>query len=132
MTTEKKVTAKKAEKKVVTKKVIKPGSEKLVNPDLTKYVKVVTGEGKEKVSHIDVDDLTAKELRTHTLEEVYELTSLFSAMSVNDLKKRYHSLNTGMQRMNLGNRIRAFVKEGNYSSMKEAIHDAKQAQKKAN
>lgn len=123
----KKATKVKAEGKKATK--VKAEGKKLINPDLTRYVTVVVGEGKDKISHIDIDDLVARELRTHSLEEVYRVASLFSGKSQKELRERYGSLNSGMQRMNLGNRIRSFVKEGEYKTFASAVKDAEEAKK---
>ena len=62
---------------------------------------------------VDSDDSVAKRLRGKTLDEVYEYAADIvrdddgAPVAISALKKRYGSLNEGMQRMNLGNRIRA-------------------------
>ena len=62
---------------------------------------------------VDSDDSVAKRLRGKTLDEVYEYAAGIvrdddgAPVAISALKKRYGSLNEGMQRMNLGNRIRA-------------------------
>lgn len=56
---------------------------------------------------VDSGDKTAKELRGKTLEQVYARASQVLKESVPALKSKYKHLNDGMQRMNLGNRIRA-------------------------
>ena len=56
------------------------------------------------------DDL-AVFLRGKSLEQVYELaTKVFGPG--NGLRARYGHLNPGQQRMNVGNRLRAAVKDG--------------------
>ena len=45
-----------------------------------------------------------------TLDEVYKLAAKELKESEKDLRARYRHLNPGMQRMNLGNRMRAAAK----------------------
>lgn len=62
---------------------------------------------------IDNDDRVAKVLRGATLDEVYERAAKVlqdkdgKPFTVKALKAKYAHLNSGMQRMNLGNRMRA-------------------------
>ncbi len=92
-----------------------------LKPDHTKYTKVKGNDGKTKY---DIGDTTATELRLMTLDEIYKLGAKLSGIKEKDLREKYSRLNPGMQRMNLGNRIRNFVKVGEYKSLKEAIKDA--------
>jgi hypothetical protein len=57
---------------------------------------------------IDCDDKVAKALRGQDLEAVYKTVAkaLAPDETVNSLKAKYGKLNVGMQRMNLGNRLR--------------------------
>lgn len=55
----------------------------------------------------DCGDSLARRLEGKTLEEVYTIASDELGVSQPSLKKKYEHLNAGMQRMNLGNRIRA-------------------------
>lgn len=55
---------------------------------------------------IDNDDQTAKALRDKSLDEIYSLAAKELGETQKALRERYGHLNTGMQRMNLGNRIR--------------------------
>jgi hypothetical protein len=57
---------------------------------------------------IDSDDEVAKKLRGKPIEDVYAAAAkaLAPDETVASLKKRYGHLNLGMQRMNLGNRLR--------------------------
>jgi hypothetical protein len=82
-------------------------------------------EDKEKVYSIDVlakaraaykaagrsdcGDPIAETLRGKPLEEVYALAAGPLGMTVGDLKAMYSHLNPGMQRMNLGNKLRRDV-----------------------
>ena len=59
---------------------------------------------------LDIGDATAKRLRGFTLDEVYKLAAKELKESEKDLRARYRHLNPGMQRMNLGNRMRAAAK----------------------
>jgi len=60
---------------------------------------------------IDCGDEVAKKLRGKPLKDVYEAVAkvLAPEETVNSLKKRYGHLNEGMQRMNLGNRMRGII-----------------------
>jgi hypothetical protein len=81
-------------------------AEGLVAADLSTYKvseKVRTESGRKA---IDSDDATAKELRGKTLDEVYAIAGKELGQTQKELKEKYQHLNIGMQRMNLGNRIR--------------------------
>ena len=67
----------------------------------------VTGKTSEGARFADSGDALAKRLRGKSLDEVYKMASAATGDSVAALKRRYEHLNHGMQRMNLGNRIRA-------------------------
>lgn len=58
---------------------------------------------------VDSNDEIAIKLRGKSLDEVYKLAgkALAPDFTEADLRKKYRHLNVGMQRMNLGNRIRA-------------------------
>lgn len=72
--------------------------------DLSDYVKVKTAAGNTSLS---CGDATAKSLQGLELEDVYKKASKVLGVPVTELKSRYSKLNPGMQRMNLGNRMRA-------------------------
>lgn len=72
--------------------------------DISSYDRIKLNNG--RVS-FDNGDVTAQKLRAKTLDEVYELAAKASDVSVRSLKDKYKNLNIGMQRMALGNRIRA-------------------------
>ncbi len=55
----------------------------------------------------DCGDQLARRLEGKSLQEVYDIASAELGISQADLMKKYEHLNAGMQRMNLGNRIRA-------------------------
>ena len=59
---------------------------------------------------IDNGDEVAAYLRVRTLEEVYKHVAAIVGLSVGDLRNRFEHLNVGMQRMNLGNMLRRFLK----------------------
>lgn len=56
---------------------------------------------------VDCDDDTAIKLRGKDLDAVYTLAAKTLKEDEKALRARYKNLNLGMQRMNLGNRIRA-------------------------
>ena len=62
--------------------------------------------------HVSVDsgDATADALRGMPIDQVYTRASLVLGVPVADLVAKYEHLNPGMQRMNLGNRVRAAMK----------------------
>jgi hypothetical protein len=88
---------------------------KLVNPDLSRYTlhETVTASGRK---HIDIDDDVAKILREKTLDEVYSYVAKVCDVTIKSLKERYENLNLGMQRMNLGNKLRAAMRAAAESS----------------
>ena len=53
----------------------------------------------------------AAKLRGMDLARVYAYAAGLLNESIDGLKARYEHLNPGMQRMNLGNRVRAFLKD---------------------
>jgi len=78
--------------------------------DLSKYrtsTDIRTASGRPS---IDVGDRAAALLRGKSLDEVYEIAGEVLEEAISDLRARYEHLNPGMQRMNLGNRIRATMK----------------------
>lgn len=78
--------------------------------DLSKYMvnsEVRTASGRPSV---DAGDRVATNLRGKGLDEVYEIAAQVLEESAASLQSRYEHLNPGMQRMNLGNRIRAAMK----------------------
>lgn len=78
--------------------------------DCSRYVRKVNG--KTNVSNsgnatMDNGDALAKKLRGAALEDVYAEAAKILNESVSALQAKYKHLNPGMQRMNLGNRMRA-------------------------
>jgi hypothetical protein len=102
-----KTKAKKAPK-VKAAKANSNGAHKLVPADLTRYKK---GEGKTAAGRptLDIGDKTATKLRGMSLDETYKVVSKATGESESELRARYKKLNPGMQRMNLGNKLRAVV-----------------------
>lgn len=72
--------------------------------DLSDYEAVKSAGGN---SSLDCGDDLAQKLRGMELDEVYALASKKLDMPEKVLRQRYAKLNVGMQRMNLGNRMRA-------------------------
>jgi hypothetical protein len=87
--------------------------DRLVPADLTHYH--VDKEKKTAGGHasVDSDDKLAQELRGFTIDQVYTKAALVLGEAEKDLKAKYAHLNVGMQRMNLGNRMRAAVMKVN-------------------
>ena len=71
---------------------------------LPKYQAYKRTDGK---TSLDNGDGVASTLRNFALEAVYKVTAKEIGESVEALKAKYGHLNPGMQRMNLGNRLRA-------------------------
>lgn len=72
------------------------------------YAKTVNG---KTVRSMDKGDFVAVELRKcETLEQVYAFVSTQMGLSRADLVSRFAHLNVGMQRMNLGNMLRRYLK----------------------
>ena len=74
---------------------------------------VVDKEHKTAKGNVSVHcgDELAVFLRGKSLEQVYEIAAKAFGTG-NGLKAKYSHLNTGQQRMNVGNRIRAAIKDG--------------------
>ncbi len=73
--------------------------------DLSDYQAVKSAGGN---SSLDNGDALAKSLRGLDLDDVYkEYARMFGKEDAEAMRKRYAKLNVGMQRMNLGNRMRA-------------------------
>lgn len=82
--------------------------------DCSAYVRRVGGKLLKSASgHSTMDngDEIAKQLRGADLETVYSKAAKILGESVKELQARYGHLNAGMQRMNLGNRMRAAMAE---------------------
>lgn len=77
-----------------------------VKPDLSKYVKGVSGSGKKTMR---TNDLVASSLDGFTLDEVYAVAQELTDTPAKEFRDKYSHLNVGMQRMNLGNRIRGAI-----------------------
>lgn len=105
----KKAPAKKAAaKKVPAKKAAAKkadGDEKLVKANLENYT-VHDSKTPSGRRHLDIGDSVADKLREMKLEDIYRYASQLTEVPMAQLKRQYEKLNPGMQRMNLGNRIR--------------------------
>lgn len=84
--------------------------ERVVAADLSRYH--FDKEKKTAGGNVSVDcnDLIAEQLRGLPLDAVYDVAVGHLGVPKPDLIAKYSHLNVGMQRMNLGNRIRAAVK----------------------
>ena len=76
--------------------------------DPNRYVKTKSINGNYTLNN---GDMVAAELATRTLDKVYEHVSFMINVSEAELRAKYEHLNPGMQRMNLGNRLRAYIKK---------------------
>jgi len=56
-------------------------------------------------------DEVATALKGLTLNEVYRVAASFLDVDEGELRSKYQHLNIGMQRMNLGNKIRAVIRK---------------------
>lgn len=92
----------KAKKKAKTT-LIKRVGDKNHKVDLSHYAKVKSASGN---ASLDNGDDVAKKLRGAELDDVYKAASKLLKEPVPALKAKYKHLNPGMQRMNLGNRMR--------------------------
>jgi hypothetical protein len=102
------VPAKKARAAARTPRARKPISERrngVIHAEyLPKYQAYKRADGK---TSLDNGDGVASTLRAVALEQVYKITAKEIGESIEALKAKYGHLNPGMQRMNLGNRLRA-------------------------
>jgi colicin import membrane protein len=78
-----------------------------------KYTSQRVGKGRDARITIDCNDNIAEKLRGMHIEEVYSAAASELGVSAKSLKQKYGHLNLGMQRMNLGNRIRGSVNKRN-------------------
>ena len=87
-----------------------------------KYEVCLSASGKKSKDNADE---VAIMLRGKTLDEVYEIAESWLIISAEELKARYAHLNAGQQRMNVGNRLRAYIKkERNQNTIERADIDA--------
>lgn len=76
----------------------------LVSVDKTKYTSSKSASGKASLHN---GDAVASTLAGMELKNVYRAASRMMDVTAKSLEEKYGHLNQGMQRMNLGNRIRA-------------------------
>lgn len=76
--------------------------------DISGYSKVKNASGH---TSFDNGDTIAEKLRGKTLDEVYAQASKQLKVTEKELRAKYKHLNAGMQRMNLGNRLRKVINE---------------------
>ena len=82
----------------------------VVKPDTSGYTNSRSASGAKTLHN---GDPVAVGLAGATLEEAYSLAEEALETPVKDLKAKYGHLNDGMQRMNLGNRLRGVVNKMN-------------------
>ena len=71
--------------------------------DVSSYVKAKAPGGGTSLNN---GDAVAEKLQGKELDQVYEIVAKALKVEVKELKSKYGKLNVGMQRMNLGNRLR--------------------------
>lgn len=74
-------------------------------------------------THLDIADYVANQLREMGLDEVYQLVVDLGISKAEELRSNYSNLNNGMQRMNLGNKIRHYMEDCGYQTFNEAFKD---------
>jgi hypothetical protein len=101
------VKAKAAKKVKAVKKTNGEASKSVIPLDVAKsYTRAKDKAGK---LHIDCADDVATMLRGKGLDDIYVLVAKKSETPEKELRAKYTHLNVGMQRMNLGNRLRALL-----------------------
>ena len=88
----------------------------VVRPNTENYVKTKTAGGNTSLHNGDV---VASTLAALLLDETYAVASKLLGVDVDTLKEKYGKLNLGMQRMNLGNRIRGAIAKLDKGNAKE-------------
>ena len=78
----------------------------VVKADREKYVSARSASGSKSLHS---NDEVAKALEGAGVGDQYVLTSSLLGVTEKELHEKYGHLNVGMQRMNLGNRIRGFI-----------------------
>lgn len=110
--------AKEAEKKAAAKakaaaKKAEAGDEgvdtRTVPADLSKYAKDTETKTANGNPSIHCNDKVANLLLGKSLDEAYKIAAKTLKETEKDLRAKYEHLNVGMQRMNLGNRLRKAV-----------------------
>lgn len=120
----------KDEAKVFAKESREEGLVRLL-PNLTEYVKVRVS--KDKVCMDSGDEVAVLLRNCMELEDVYKMAEDKGVPDVAGLRVKYANLNPGMQRMNLGNKIRTAMKPVDTAAIeaKAAAKLAKEEAKKA-
>ena len=88
----------------------------VVRPNTESYTKTRTASGNTSLHN---GDPVASKLVELLLDEVYAVASKLLGVDVDTLVEKYKHLNPGMQRMNLGNRIRGAVAKIDKGNEKE-------------
>lgn len=114
-----------------TGKQVKHQMEKLLKPDLSRYVSVAeTASGNPTK---DIDDQVAQALRGKSVAEVFAHVEQAVGLPSGSLEAKYAKLNVGMQRMNAGNILRGHLNGAGKREEKAAAkaqRDAERAAKK--
>jgi len=102
-----KAPAKKAAKPAKAKAKAKPTGDRLVPANLETYVKDNEHKTPAGSTSVHCGDDVAKRLLGKSLDQVYAMAAKALKEDEKALRAKYKHLNAGMQRMNLGNRMRA-------------------------
>ena len=89
-----------------------------LHPDRAKYTRQ---KDKSKKIHLDVADYVADQLREMAFTEIYTLVVDLGIADAESLRSKYSTLNHGMQRMNLGNKIRHYMMDCGFETFNEAF-----------
>lgn len=76
--------------------------------DCRSYVKTISPSGNFTMHN---GDSVAKKLDARTLDDVYRVAAKELGVAETELREKYKHLNPGMQRMNLGNRMRGALRQ---------------------
>ena len=92
--------------------------EKFKEEEIARMAKTVAVKTEKKVTKkVEFKDKVAEELAGMELDEVYAVFT--KKLGIRGSKSKYEHLNPGMQRMNLGNRLRKMCKEQGVTSIKK-------------
>jgi len=102
-----------SEAEVELDEIVTEAKKPLVDVDREKYQTVRTASGSKSLNN---GDDVANALQGMNVDELYEVATKFLG---EDYREKYSNLNIGMQRMNLGNRIRGHVTKLNKTNASE-------------
>lgn len=89
--------------------VVGSGSTALLQSRAKEYVRDTEHKTQSGNASVHCNDETANKLLGKTLDECYSIAATICEEDEGELRAKYGHLNTGMQRMNLGNKIRGVL-----------------------